>query len=214
MPSLIVVDNPGDWPHAIADVEIVPARQYLTDADYFSRRNLKVFNLCRSYRYQSLGYYVSLLAAARGHRPQPGVQTIQDLKSPVIIRSISDELDELMQKSLQPLQSRDFTLSIYFGRNLAKRYNRLAKKLFALFQAPLMRAHFSWSLRQNKWLLQSIGPVAVSDVPAEHGAFLLESARAYFTGRQTWPKNRKRPSYELAILVNQDSPAQAYAVRS
>ena len=127
----------------------------------------------------------------------PGVQTIQDLKSSVVIRSISDELDQLMQKSLQPLQSKDFTLSIYFGHNLAKRYDRLSLKLFALFQAPLMRAQFTWSLRQKKWLLQSIAPVAVSDVPAEHRDFLLDAATKYFSGRQTWPKNRKRPTAVL-----------------
>jgi len=204
MPNLIVVDNPGDWPHAFADAEIVEARKYLTDTEYVTRRNLTVYNLCRSYRYQSIGYYVSLLAAARGHRPQPGVQTIQDLKSSVIIRSISDELDQLIQKSLQPLQSKDFTLSIYFGRNLAKRYERLARKLFAQFQAPLMRTHFTWSIRQKKWLLQSIGPVAISDVPAEHQDFLLDAAQNYFSGRQIWPKSKKRPPYDLAILVNAD----------
>ncbi len=204
MPSLIVVDNPGDWPHALADAEVVEARQYLTDSAYISRKNLRIYNLCRSYRYQSIGYYVSLLAAARGHRPFPGVQTIQDLKSSVIIRSISDDLDQLIQKSLQPLQSRDFILSIYFGRNLAKRYASLSRKLFALFQAPLMRVHFTWSLRQKKWLLQSIGPIAISDVPEGHQAFLLDAALAYFTGRQTWPKAKKRPPYDLAILVSPD----------
>ncbi|MBW2451255.1 MAG: RimK family protein [Deltaproteobacteria bacterium] len=204
MPSLIVVDNPCDWPHAIADAEVVEARQYLTDSSYVNRKNLKVFNLCRSYRYQSIGYYVSLLAAARGHRPQPGVQTIQDLKSSVIIRSISDELDRLIQKSLQPLQSKDFILSIYFGRNLAKRYDRLSRKLYSLFQAPLMRAHFTWSIRQKKWLLQSIGPVAVSGVPAEHVDFLLQAAKTYFSGRQTWPKTLSRPRYDMAILVDPD----------
>ena len=60
-------------------------------------RGAKVFNLCRSYRYQSLGYYVSLLAAARGHRPLPGVTAMQDLKSHHIIRHVSDELDRLIQ---------------------------------------------------------------------------------------------------------------------
>ena len=216
MPSLIVVDNPLDWPHAIADAEVVEARQYLTDSAYIGRKNLKVYNLCRSYRYQNIGYYVSLLAAARGHRPQPGVQTIQDLKSSVVIRSISDELDQLIQKNLQPLQSKDFILSIYFGRNLARRYDRLAHKLFSLFQAPLMRVHFTWSLRQKKWLLQSIGPVAVSDVPEEHGAFLLEAATAYFSSRQASPKARKRPHYELAILVDPkeaESPSNERALQ-
>ena len=77
MPSLIVVDNPEDWPHALAGVEVIAARQYLTDSAFINRRNLRIFNLCRSYRYQSIGYYVSLLAAAREHRPLPDVQTIQ-----------------------------------------------------------------------------------------------------------------------------------------
>ena len=91
-----------------------------------------------------------------GHRPLPGVKTIQDLKSSVVVKSISDELDQLIQKSLAPLQSSDFTLSIYFGKNLAKRYAVLSRKLFALIQTPLMRAQFSWSIRQKKWLLHVI----------------------------------------------------------
>jgi glutathione synthase/RimK-type ligase-like ATP-grasp enzyme len=206
MPSLIVVDDPSDWPHVISDVEVVAASSYLTDTEYIARRGLKIYNLCRSYRYQSTGYYVSLLAAARGHRPWPGVQTIQDLKSLAIVRTISDELDHLIQKTLTPLQSSDFTLSIYFGRNIAKRYERLCHKLFGLFQAPLMRAHFAWSSRQNKWLLQNIGPVAVSDVPEDHREFLLEAASSYFAGRQVAPKTRKHSRYDMAILVDPKDP--------
>ena len=41
------------------------------------RKNLRVFNLAGSYRYQSRGYYVSLLAEARGHKVIPGVKTIR-----------------------------------------------------------------------------------------------------------------------------------------
>ena len=204
MPSLIVVDDPADWSHALPDVEVAAARQYLTDSSFTARRGLKVFNLCRSYRYQSLGYYVSLLAAARGHRPLPGVQTIQDLKSQVIMRTISEELDALIQKNLSPLQSKEFTLSIYFGHNLAKRYERLSQKLFGLFPAPLLRAQFTWSIRQNKWLLQSIGPVAVSDVPEDHHEFMLDAAAGYFASRQRVPRSRSLPRYDLAILVGQD----------
>jgi len=202
MSSLIVVDDPGGWSPTLPDIEVVAARSYLTDASFVGRRGLKVYNLCRSYRYQSTGYYVSLLAEARGHRPLPGVQTIQDLKSPVIIRTISEDLDKLIQKSLQPLQCRDFTLSIYFGQNMAKRYGRLSHQLFALFQAPLLRAQFTWSIRQNKWLLQGIGPVAVNDVHEEHRDFVMEAARIYFTGRQASPKARSRARFDLAILVD------------
>ncbi len=215
MPILIVVDDPKDWRHALPDIEVASARQYLTDVSYPGRRGLKVFNLCRSYRYQSLGYYVSLLAAARGHRPLPGVQTIQDFKSSVIVRTISEELDQLIQKSLSPLQGEDFVLSIYFGRNLAKRYERLSQKLFGLFQAPLMRAQFVRSPRFEKWQLQTIGPLAVSDVPEDHRPFMLEAAVSYFAARPQRPKTRST-RYDLAILSCNDEehpPSDARALQ-
>ncbi len=137
MPILIVVTHPNKWPLHIPGVEIVSAKSYLLEPSYSDMRGAKVFNLCRSYRYQSLGYYVSLIATARGHNPLPTVMTIQDMKSQPIIRYVSDELDELIQKSLETIQTRKFTLSVYFGRNLAKKYNRLSQHLFNLFPAPL-----------------------------------------------------------------------------
>jgi len=216
MPSLIVVDDPTDWSLALPDVEVVASRRYLTESTFSSQRGLKVFNLCRSYRYQSTGYYVSLLAAARGHRPLPGVQTIQDLKSPVIIRTISEDLDELIQKQLGHLQSPDFVLSIYFGRNVARRYDRLCQRLFALFQAPNLRAQFTWNSRTKKWLLQNIGPIAVSDVIVEHRELMFEAARDYFAGKQRSPRARQRARYDLAILVDPEeaeAPSDERALR-
>ena len=62
------------------------------------------FNLCRSYRYQSLGYYVSLLAEARGHKPLPRVSTMEDLQSQNLVRLLTENLDDLVQKSLAPHQ--------------------------------------------------------------------------------------------------------------
>ncbi len=58
MSILIVVDNPSEWSLQIPGVSVVAARAYLTDPAYAEGRSVKVFNLCRSYRYQSLGYYV------------------------------------------------------------------------------------------------------------------------------------------------------------
>ena len=49
---------------------VVSAREYPASAEA-SARGVRVYNLRRSYRYQKSGYYVSLLAAARGHRPFP-----------------------------------------------------------------------------------------------------------------------------------------------
>ncbi|MEQ8233433.1 MAG: RimK-like ATPgrasp N-terminal domain-containing protein, partial [Gammaproteobacteria bacterium] len=62
MNALLVVDNPRRWSLDIPGVETIAAGDYLTDRRYSDRRGAKVFNLCRSYRYQTTGYYVSLLA--------------------------------------------------------------------------------------------------------------------------------------------------------
>jgi hypothetical protein len=59
---LFVVNNPDRWPLHLPEVEVVAARTYLADPTYSALRNCKVYNLLRSYAYQSLGYYVSLLA--------------------------------------------------------------------------------------------------------------------------------------------------------
>ena len=142
MNLLFVVNNPKDWPLEIPGVTVVPARSYLTDAQYFEDRSAKVFNLCRSYKYQSAGYYVSLLAAARGHHPLPSLSTIQDLRSPGVARLLSEDLEELMQRTLKPLQVSEFSMNIFFGRSGDPAYDTLAWNLFGIFETPLLRAEF------------------------------------------------------------------------
>lgn len=203
MPILIVVTNPKEWTLQIPGVEVVSAKSYLLGDQYSELRGTKVFNLCRSYRYQSLGYYVSLLAAARGHNPIPNVMTIQDMKSQRIVQFVSEELDELIQKSLETIQTRKFTLSIYFGKNIAKKYSRLAHQLFSLFPSPLLRAHFAYN---TKWHLQSIEPISVSEIPKEHLPFVMEVATEYFSARRFSVPKRYPPRYDLAILYNPDEP--------
>src|SRR5580765_8354218 len=129
VPLLIVVNNVKEWPFHIPGVEVIDAWSYLTRPEYGAMRAVKLFNLCRSYRYQTAGYYVTLLATARGHKPLPGTTTIQDMKSQSMVRFVSDDLDDLIQHTLAPIQSDEFTLSVYFGRNLAKRYDRLSLHL-------------------------------------------------------------------------------------
>lgn len=199
MSALIVTSDARDWPFDISGVDVVDAWTYLTSPEFGNaRRTTRVFNLCRSYRYQSTGYYVSLLAEARGHKPLPGVTTLQDLKTRSMIRLVSDELDELIQKSLAPLQSSEFTLSVYFGRNLAQRYDRLSLHLFNQFPVPLLRAEFI--KRDETWQIRRIKALSGADVPANHTEFVTEAAQRYFGGRSTSVKVRKRTRFDLAIL--------------
>jgi hypothetical protein len=61
VPILVVVNNSKNWPLDIPGVEVVASRAYVTHPWYYTLRHGKVFNLCRFYCYQSLGYYLSWL---------------------------------------------------------------------------------------------------------------------------------------------------------
>lgn len=206
MAVLIVVNNPKNWPLRTPGVEVVSAKSYLSDQRMSELRGAKVFNLCRSYRYQSMGYYVSLLAEARGHKPLPSITTIQDLKSLSMMRLASEDLDETIQHALGRLHTDAFVLSIYFGKNLATKYDRLALRLFNLFPAPLLRAQFSRS--QGHWQLQSLSPISASDIPAEHREFVIRGAEEYFSGKRRSSARRSVARYDLAILYTPNMPSQ------
>ena len=179
MRSLIVVENTKRWPFELDGVDVVPARTYLTDPGFAAMKRVAVYNLCRRIGYQSVGYYVSLLAAARGHRPLPSVSTLQALGHLPVLRAASDELDEEIQRALSRVHSESYDLSIYFGRNLAKRYDRLARALFNHFPAPILIARFHRS--QEGWRLGSLRLGATSEIPDAHRDFVLETAAAFFS---------------------------------
>ena len=202
-----MVNNPRDWPLEIPGVTVVPARAYLTDPAYGSDSIARVFNLCKSYRYQTLGYYVSLLAEARGHKPLPRVNTIEDLQSRNMVRLLTEGLDELIQKSLEPIKSDTFELDIYFGRNVASRHDPLSRQLFSLLQAPLLRADF---LRRGQhWHIGSVRPIAASDIPPQHHEFAIRATKEYFIGHRPRTKKLSAPRYNLAILHDPDNPEPA-----
>jgi glutathione synthase/RimK-type ligase-like ATP-grasp enzyme len=203
MSILIVTDNAKDWPAKVPGVEVVQAEAYLTDASYNDRRGAKVFNLCRSYRYQTAGYYVSLLAEARGHKPLPSVATVRDFKTQSVVRMVSDEIDELIQKSLSTIKTNHFDLSIYFGQNMAARYQRLALNLFNQFQSPLLRAEFNRDTK-GRWQLRRVDPISGNDVPKSHWPFVVKSATEHFAGRRTSTTKKSQARFDIAILHRPD----------
>lgn len=207
-----IVDDPEDWDLDITGAEVVSARDYITLPDKFAAGRLRIINLCRSYRYQSAGYYVSLLAGARGHTVMPGIAAIQDIRSPAVKRLAAEDLEQEIGKALSPIQSKHFTLSIYFGQNMAKRYERIALKLFNLFPAPLLRVEF---VKDEKWRLQKIFLIAADGVPSDHRDFLKEAAGRFFAKKARTPR-RRISRYDLAILVDpdeEDPPSDDRAIR-
>ena len=162
MKKIIVLSDTKNWRLHVPDIQIVSAKDYLTNPDYSIEKNLRVFNLCNDYSYQSKGYYVSLLAEARGQKVIPSVKSIRDFKAPAVVKIVSDDIENLIQKKLAKLTGTKFVLSIYFGQNVSAQYLELSQELYRIFQAPLLRAKFIY---KNKWYIQNIRPISISKIP-------------------------------------------------
>ncbi len=201
MPKLIIVEKPETWKFSLEDVDVITPDQYISDETYQSVKNLKVLNLCKSYQYQSEGYYVSLLAEARGHKVLPGVSTIQDLRFPSILRDDSLDFDALIQTTFKNEPYDRIEFNIYFGSTKSENLNKLASQLFQLVQAPSLRAVFS---KKNKWVLTSLKPISINEVPEMDRPLLASALEKYFLRRRDYKHDRKK--YDLAILVNPEDP--------
>jgi glutathione synthase/RimK-type ligase-like ATP-grasp enzyme len=121
-----------------------------------------------------------------------------------VVRVVGEELDRRIQTSLRPLRSARFDLSVYFGRNTAKRYTSLARGLFDHFQIPFLRARFERDDR-GVWSLVSVKAVPASEVPDAHRSFVIEAARRFFK-RSHHGVRPRRWRYDMAILWTDQDP--------
>ena len=214
MKAIFVVDRAQEWPFELPGSTVVTARSYLTDAATGGGAEAQVINLCRADRYQGRGYYVSLLAEARGHRPLPDVKTIENLKSEEEVQAVAARIDALVQETLHHDESERFELDAYFGRDPAEHHQALAQQLYANVKAPLLRTRFR--REGDRWTLERMAAMSLSDVPAQHRAFLVEAAKAHVASTEVpraprasgdkprvailWdPEEEHKPSNEEAV---------------
>ncbi len=204
MPAhIIIVENSKDWRQCFPGNIVVSAKDYIAQHDYLKLKNLKVINLCRSYRYLSVGYYVSLLAEARLHKVIPSVRTILDLSSRSIYGLGIGDLDEPVQKSFarrEGAEGKDrFELDIYFGTVDNAVLQDLAQEIFEAFPCPLLRVEFRL---QGKWHISKISSVPLHTLEKIEEPNFVAGLNAHLAKRWQEPKPRTVARYDLAILHN------------
>ncbi len=199
--NLIVVDDLKDWSPEWEGYNVIAAEDYLTKAEY-STAGFRIVNLCRIDRNLSTGYYISLLAEARGHRAMPTARTLQNLTSKRIYADVLEELNQTVQKSLARIVQEDFALSVYFGQNLAERHSHLAQQLFNLFACPLFKVQFCYT--NEGWIIQSIKPIGLSQIPQTHLFKVKEAIDSFLSRRWTAERDRNITGFDIAILHNPD----------
>jgi len=204
MNKYIVVNQPEKWNFSIENISVISSQEYLTNPKFSLLKKARIFNLCKDYSYQTKGYYVSLLAEARDHLPIPTVRNIVDLKNLKLVKIVSDEFDDVIQQSLKNIKSRAFTLSIYFGQNVAQKYKELSSLFYKHFQVPFLRVTF---IHNTKWNIQSIKAISESEIPAEHLESVHLFANQYFSKKRYDTPKLTKSDFDLAILVNPADPA-------
>ena len=203
--NVIVINQPYKWNLPEINATIITVKEYINNPIYQNSSDFRIFNLCSSYRYQSYGYYVSLLASARGQRVIPSTSTIRDYKILKVIHSAAYDIDELINKSLNKENGNSFSLNIYFGQTNAKAYKALSLKLYQLFEAPLFKIDF---VKHDKWLIKDISFLTLNKIPKDDFDIVYEFARKYFNKKRFNISKLTNFKYDLAILVNpqEDTP--------
>lgn len=203
--QIIVVENLSDWTFDGIEAEVVHVDDYLTGQDYFKQKNIQIINLCRSYRYLSVGYYSSLLAEARGHRALPSVRTMLDLSHKSMYSLDTGNLDAQLQKAFSKHSSSDgeesFDMDVLFGRCRYAALGSLARQLFEVFPCPLLRVSFQ---RHGKWRISAIKPLALQRLQADEHDDFIDAFQRYRKKRWRAPKGRFSSRYDIAILHDPD----------
>ncbi len=198
---VIVVEKASDWGSYYPSADVVTAMDYLRQPVGSDDERTQVINLCRSYKYLGTGYYVSLLAEARGHKVIPSVRTVNDLRRRSLYGLDIDDLNQKLAKFL-PAGGRDttdFGVLVYFGETAYGDLQDLARQVFDMFPCPLMRIEFE---RDRVWQVSAIKAVGLHTLDdAQEDAFAL--ALDNFS-RKVWrkPRTRRRFRYDLAMLVD------------
>jgi len=200
--NVLVTDRRYPWLSDIEDCEVISAETFLNDERYITAKELRIFNLCSSYDYQSIGYYVSLLSSARGLRASPSVATIEDFSKETIATSIGEEIDDLIGKTLGKRRDKSFKMTSVFGRVSPKQYTRLGKALNRLFDAPMVEFTFA---KNRRWHLVNVRPLFIADVAELPD--IAEIISEYLDNKWFYVSGIKQYKYDMAILIDPKEPA-------
>ena len=205
MKSLVVlVDDKSDWKPYFPSEDLVCAKDYLFSNDYLKSTPTKVINLCRNFKYLSIGYYSSLLAEARGHKAIPSIKTLNDLSKKRFYLYDLDELNRLADISAQKVTQKvegikAISFRMYFGRVKDNVFQDIAGQIFDMYPCPILEVRL---IQKKVWSIESIAPISFTDLNENEEEFFGQALERYSTKMWRIPARKKQYIFDLAILVN------------
>jgi len=196
----ILVDSPRDVGQADTPHKVLTVRDYLARPQLYAGRRPQLVNLSRSYSYQSLGYYGSLLAEARGHRIVPTVETMTELMTKSGYAHALPELEDVLNRAARKLSeppAGPFKLLVCFGHVDMAGLAPFGRLLFDWFRAPVL----SVSVEPGTWWrIKRLKAMPVTDLTQEGRTFLMDRLAHHTRRRWQDAKARTPLRYTLAVL--------------
>ena len=210
---VIVVSRPRSVPELPAE-SVVSADRYLQGGEAFSDPTATVVNLCDSYRSGTRGYYVSLLADARGQTVIPSVESIQGLADPYALFRF---LHEAGVSTVDPQEMRARRKSrvvtgaevaetvVFFGTSRDPRFRAASLAVYREWPAPVLR--IQWLLEEEEWKVTGVAPVPLRELSPEQRAELGEALRneKLVRRRGAAPATEEKRA-AIAVLVEDGDP--------
>ncbi|EKE87577.1 RimK family protein [Idiomarina xiamenensis] len=196
----IIVDDISDWQPYYPSQSLVTASEYLQQQHPKSRTH--ALNLCADLSYLSTGYYVSLLAEARGQRIMPSVSTINDLANFSHYQLLLSDLDKQLTRFLDSeKQQAPVSFLICFGQSQQPQLNTFARQLFERYPCPIMRVELAW---QGRWFINQLSAGSLTELDDEQQTFFGNALDSF--SKRVWRKARTRKEYryDMAILYDPD----------
>lgn len=196
LPILFVVSHPDDLlpedPHA----RCVLAADYLAGHEAGQRAARRVVNLCREHGYLSDGYYVSLIADARGQDVEPSIDAIVGIGDP------TGTLRALQEAGIPTADDGDGpTVEARFlgGAAVEARFRTLGRRIHQTLPFPALAADVRRSDRG--WRVVRVRPLGLADLDPGERSRLVTA----LVGRRV-PGARPTASYSLGVLWSESDP--------
>jgi hypothetical protein len=198
--QIVVVTSRKDLPADLPGV--VTANEFLTGGARWAKPRATVVNLCRSLRYLSKGYYVSLLGSARDQRVLPGVEAVREVTNRyTLLHALEqddvpcvEETDEALARKRTP--GEEARVLVALGHAADRRFQRAASALWRRWPVPLLRVTFRHEAKT--WKVLDVEPASIAALKDDERALLVEELRA---GRAAGPLSRRKVQDKRASIV-------------
>jgi glutathione synthase/RimK-type ligase-like ATP-grasp enzyme/gamma-glutamyl:cysteine ligase YbdK (ATP-grasp superfamily) len=226
---LIVVSNDSDGA-AFTAGNVITARAYIEarPGDRAADPQLVVINLCRTLGYGTDGYYVSLLADARGQEVLPRLETSAGLEEPyVCFRALQEAGVETVDRGAMSMRMRrvgieddegetllvreDDVLRLAGADDLADvvvcagtttdaRFQSVAASVFEVWPAPLLRLRVMHE--EGQWKVVRVEPLPVDTVQSNELRRLAAALQGDLRGLQRGGTPRDSVRASIAVLID------------